>query len=183
MSATIYDDLKKVEDELVKCMKCGNCMAVCPVYLTEKREAGVARGKISLAEAVLAGKLDLADKEVEEKLFDCLVCTSCMQNCPCGVNFSAIMLALRAAIVRKKGLHPVKKMIFEALKRQNLLNSAMKVGATFQWMGLKKHPDRDAYSPRFPIGLSLKRVFPRLAPTPFRDQIAETIKGKKEIST
>jgi len=178
MTTTIYDDLDTVNDELVKCMKCGMCMAVCPVYLTEKQEAGVARGKIALAEAILKGQLDLDDKDVVEKLFDCLVCTSCMQNCPCGVKMSAIVPALRAAIVRKKGLHPVKKMIFGALKRRNLLNSAMRVGATFQWMGLKKLPDSEAYSPRFPIGLSLKRVLPGLASSPFRDQVPEVIEAR-----
>ena len=143
----------------------------------------MARGKISLAEAVLAGSLDLADTEVEEKLFDCLVCTSCMSNCPCGVNVSAIILASRAAIVRKKGLHPVKRVIFAALQRQKLLNSVIRAGAAFQWMGMKKHPSVDAYSPRFPVGLSLKRVFPRFAAKPFRDQIAENMKQEKEIKT
>jgi glycolate oxidase iron-sulfur subunit len=99
-TATLYDELGPVREELNKCMKCGNCMAVCPVYLTDKAEAGVARGKIAVAEAVLSGELDIVDPDVVAMLFNCLVCKSCMQNCPTKVNFDRIMLALRAAIVR-----------------------------------------------------------------------------------
>ncbi|HOV09909.1 MAG TPA: 4Fe-4S dicluster domain-containing protein, partial [Spirochaetota bacterium] len=29
---TYHDDLSIVRSEVDKCMKCGNCMAVCPVY-------------------------------------------------------------------------------------------------------------------------------------------------------
>ena len=73
---TIYDDLEAVRQELDKCMKCGNCMAVCPVYLTDKVESGVTRAKIAVAEAVLAGELELDDPEVYSMLFNCLVCQS-----------------------------------------------------------------------------------------------------------
>ena len=120
MKTTPYDMLEEVQDMLAKCMKCGNCMAVCPVYQTEKQEAAYARGKLSIAEAVLKGDLDLKDEDVQEKLFNCLICTSCMQTCPCGVDVCKIMLSLRAAMARETGLHPIKKMIFWALKNQPL---------------------------------------------------------------
>ena len=41
--------------EIDKCMKCGNCMAVCPVYGVDKSETAVTRSKIAIAEAVLKG--------------------------------------------------------------------------------------------------------------------------------
>ena len=59
-------------------MHCGNCMAVCPVYATDKTEAGVARGKVMVAQAVLEGELGLDEPEVVEMLFNCLVCKSCI---------------------------------------------------------------------------------------------------------
>ena len=55
---TYHDDLAIVREELDKCMKCGNCMAVCPVYGAEKKEAAVTRSKIAVAQAVLDGDLD-----------------------------------------------------------------------------------------------------------------------------
>jgi len=178
MKTTPYDKLEEVQDAIAKCMKCGNCMAVCPVYLTEKHEAAYARGKLSIAEAILKGELDLKDEDVQEKLFNCLVCTSCMQNCPCGVDVCKIMLSLRAALARETGLHPVKKIIFVALKNQPIFDKAMKAGAALQWMGLRKLPGNAGYEPRFTMGLAMKRIFPGLATAPFRDQMPELIKAE-----
>jgi ferredoxin len=67
MMTALYDTLDGVADALAKCMKCGNCMAVCPVYPTEKSEASYARGKLAIAEAVLRGDLRLDDAIVQEK--------------------------------------------------------------------------------------------------------------------
>ncbi|GAW28396.1 (Fe-S)-binding protein [Carboxydocella sp. ULO1] len=176
--ATLYDDLQQVKPELAKCMKCGNCMAVCPIYITEKTEAGVARGKITLAEALLAGDLDLQDEDLIHKLFNCLVCKSCMQNCPCGVKFDRIILALRAEIARQKGLHPLKKAIFAALKKQGLFDLGMRLGGSFQGLVFRRHPEKKAYYPRFRMGLSMKRILPALAPVPFRSQVPSRITGE-----
>ncbi len=172
---TLYDELELVRGELSKCMKCGNCMAVCPVYIADKAEAGVARGKIVLAEAVLAGEASLDDEDIVLRLFNCLVCKSCMQICPSGVNFDRIMLSLRSAIVRKRGLHPLKRLIFGALKRRKVFDAGMKVGAAVQGVVLRRCSGQNAYSPRFPIGLEMRRVSPRLCSTTFRSSAPERI--------
>ena len=67
---TYHDDLAIVQEELDKCMKCGNCMAVCPVYSADKIESAVTRSKITVAQAVLEGELELDDPAVYEMLFD-----------------------------------------------------------------------------------------------------------------
>jgi len=171
--ATLYDELELLRGELAKCMKCGNCMAVCPVYSTVKAEAGVARGKIALAESVLSGEIALDDEDVVRHLFNCLVCKSCMRNCPSGVNFDRIMFSLRAAIVRKKGVPAVKRFIFESLKRQKLFDAGMRIGAAVQGVAFRRHADRDTCSPRFPLGLELRRVLPRLSAETFRRSTPE----------
>ncbi len=168
----IYDDLKYVKDELSKCMKCGNCMAVCPIYITEKTEGGVARGKISLVEAILSESLDLNDKDTIHKLFNCLVCKSCMQNCPTKVNFDRIIFAVRAAIARQQGLHPIKRVIFEVMKKQALFDTGMRLGGRVQGLLFRRHPSKKALYPRFAMGLSLKRIIPPLQSVPFRSQVS-----------
>ncbi|MEI9974395.1 MAG: 4Fe-4S dicluster domain-containing protein [Ignavibacteriota bacterium] len=62
--ATGLEAFSNLQQELDRCMKCGFCMSVCPVYNAEKNEGGVARGKITIAEAVIAGQLELEDQEV-----------------------------------------------------------------------------------------------------------------------
>jgi glycolate oxidase iron-sulfur subunit len=58
--------MKELEDQLVSCMRCGLCQAVCPLFAETGREADVARGKLALldifikARAILAGYLGLS---------------------------------------------------------------------------------------------------------------------------
>lgn len=181
---TVYDELELVRSELDKCMKCGNCMAVCPIYGADKVEAGVARGKVAVTEAVLSGDLALDDPRVYKMLFNCLVCKSCMQNCPTKVNFDRIMLAMRAALVRKKGVFWMKKMIFGMLKNPKLFDAGMKVGAALSGIAFRDYEAKDQklVSPRAPfamiggsLGLDAEKVMPGLTVTPFRDRVSEVV--------
>ncbi|MGD0365735.1 MAG: (Fe-S)-binding protein, partial [Bryobacteraceae bacterium] len=172
----------RLQAELDKCMHCGMCMAVCPVYATEKSEAAVARGKIGIAEAVISGDLALDDQEVIDTLFNCLVCKSCMQSCPSGVQFDRIILGMRAAIVEKNGLPWLKAAIFGALKRPGVLDGAMKVGAALEGLVFRNDPQLRAISPRSPFafvgkhaGFDGNRLFPAPAAMPLRDRVPEAI--------
>jgi len=182
---TFFDDLELARKEIDRCMKCGNCMAVCPVYTSDKSEMNVARGKIAVCEAVLDGELDLDDPLVYKMIFNCLVCKSCMDNCPAEVNFDKIMLSMRAALVRKKGLFWVKKIIFGMIKNQKLFNTGMKVGSSFSGLAFRDYDsdNQRLVSPRAPfafvgrnMGLDSNRVMPGLAGKPFRDRVPDVVK-------
>jgi glycolate oxidase iron-sulfur subunit len=180
-----YDELKAIQEELDKCMHCGSCMAVCPIYKTEKVEASVARGKIGVAEAVMEGKLAIDDQEVMSMLFNCLVCKSCMQSCPTKVDFARIMLALRAAIVRKHGLPWLKQAIFSTLRHQELFDRSMKVGALLSGVAFRS-AGQQAIAPRSPFafvgkhaGFDEDRLLPALAARPLRDRVPELIQVEK----
>jgi glycolate oxidase iron-sulfur subunit len=168
----------EIQQELDRCMKCGMCMSVCPVYGAEKEEGAVARGKIGIAEAVLSGDLELEDQEVIDTLFNCLVCKSCMQACPSGVQFDRIMLDLRAAIVQKKGLPWLKTAIFAGLKSPKLMDGAMKLGALTKALVFREDPRLRAMSPRSPFailgqgtGLDHDRLLPAPAAIPLRERV------------
>lgn len=174
----IYNSLTSVTDELHKCMKCGNCQAVCPIYKETRREVGVARGKISLVEALLSGDTEFTEGLAERFLL-CTTCMACSANCPCGVRFEKIVLAARAEAVRKKGLHPVKKIAFRALKLQRLFDIGMKAGSVFQGVALKRVPDSNKGARlRFDIGLGTKKVFPNLAKKTLRSELPEIVHVK-----
>lgn len=182
---TVYDEYKLIEEEIQKCMKCGNCQAVCPVFSVEKTEAGVARGKITLADAILKGKIDIDDPDMYERVFNCLVCKSCMQNCPPQVNFDKIVLAMRSAIAKQKGLHPLKRTIFNMLfHKKRLFETGLKTGARMQSLFTKPTDSGRGRNIRFPIGfLDRKRVIPTIAKTPFRDRIDDRIVCNKPQAT
>ncbi len=177
---TYHDELEIIREELDKCMKCGNCMAVCPVYGAEKVESAVTRSKITVAQAILDGDLELDDPEVYEMAFNCLVCKSCMTNCPTKVNFDRIMLALRAALVRKNGLPWLKKMIFSTLKHPKLFDAGMRIGAAMQPLAFR---GGKAISPRAPfalaggeLGFDAERKLPGLTVKPLRERVPEVVR-------
>ncbi len=120
------------EKELLKCIRCGNCMSKCPVYKVELKESSVARGKIILARGYLSGKFG-EDSGFLKIVYNCLVCKSCTTVCPSGVEFDKIILGLRATLAKEKGLPFVKKLIFSVLKKPGLLGSGV-------WLASKLQP-------------------------------------------
>nr|WP_320131037.1 (Fe-S)-binding protein [uncultured Holophaga sp.] len=179
---TYHDELAIVRSELDKCMKCGNCMAVCPVYGADRVESAVTRSRIAVAEAILAGELELSDPEVHTMLFNCLVCKSCMSNCPTKVSFDRIILALRAALVRENGLPWVKQLIFSSLKHPRLLGAGLKVGAAMQGLAFRSAKEGRSISPRTPfallgapLGFDRDRKIPSISGKSLRDQLPDGI--------
>ena len=177
---SVYDSLDSITEELRKCMKCGNCQAVCPIYKESRQEVGAARGKISLLEFFLSGEIEMT-KGLSERLSLCTTCNACSNNCPCGVRFDKIILAARAEAVRKKGQHPVKTIAFTALKMQRMFDFGMKTGSIFQAIALKNIPNRHSKLARMrvDIGIGKAKVFPMLPKKTLRSEFLEVITVKK----
>ena len=74
------------------CAKCGNCMAVCPVYLVTKNEAMTAKGKIALAKKLLDGKA--VTKEEAANAFMCMRCKACEDICQTNLELMLLWDAL-----------------------------------------------------------------------------------------
>lgn len=171
---SIYDSLDFARTEVVKCMSCGNCQEVCPVYLEEKMEGAVARGKIKLVDALLKGKLDYSEG-LAKKLDLCLTCKACNAKCPCGVQVDKIILTARAALVNKRGLHPLKKVIFSTMAHQSFFDLGLRAGSLSQGVFFKRHAHLAGFTPRFPMGLDKRRLIPPLAKQPFRSRVHEVV--------
>ena len=122
--------LRDIDDALANCMKCGNCQAVCPIYRETRREHSVARGKISLMQAILNGKLPISGA-FDSVMAHCLNCKSCAAACPCGVPADELILRGRDAAIKVRGLHPIKKNVFRLLRNRQLFDFALKMGGTF----------------------------------------------------
>jgi len=137
----LSDMLLELDDMLVSCMRCGFCMAVCPVFGVTMQEADVTRGKISLLEN-LARHMINDPEAVNEKLNRCLLCGSCQIACPSGVKVMDIFLRARSIVTGYMGLSPVKKLIFRSLLvRPGLFDSLIGMSAMFQGLFLKKTSD------------------------------------------
>jgi len=89
----------RVED-LVRCMKCGNCQETCPVFVVTGKESRVARGRIRLLKAVINDEIEITDG-VQESVLTCLQCDACRITCPPGVPVHELLLAAKAAMLKK----------------------------------------------------------------------------------
>lgn len=166
--------LRQIDDQLVACMRCGMCQAVCPLYAETGLEGHVARGKIALLEG-LADEIIKDPAGVKERLDACLLCGSCQANCPSGVKALDIFLKARAFLTGYYGLPPVKRAIFRGLlQNPRLFDSVLGIASKFQ--GLFTRPVNDM------IGSSCARVFSDLiggrhfaplAARPFHDAASE----------
>ncbi len=156
--------LKELDEQLVNCMRCGMCQAVCPVFAETGREADVARGKLALLDGLSAEILN-DPKGVKERLDKCLLCGSCQANCPSGVKVLDIFLKARAILTGYFGLSPAKQAIFrQLLARPELFNTLMGLGAKVQGVFAKPVSDVLGTScARFQAPLIADRHFPRLA--------------------
>ncbi|MGQ9669350.1 MAG: (Fe-S)-binding protein [Desulfosoma sp.] len=124
--------VRELEDQMVVCMRCGMCQAVCPLYAETGREADVARGKLALLEG-LSKEMFRDPRGVSERLHRCLLCGSCAANCPSGVKVLDIFLKARAILAGYMGLSPVKKLILRGmLANPAFFDKVTEWGAKFQ---------------------------------------------------
>jgi glycolate oxidase iron-sulfur subunit len=164
--------MKDLEDQLVACMRCGLCQAVCPLFAETGREADVARGKLALLDG-LAQEILKNPKGVQDHLNHCLLCGSCAANCPSGVKALDIFIKARAILAGYMGLPPLKKAIFRGvLSKPDWFNRIMAWGAKFQGIFVKPVDDLLGSScARFMSPLLADRHFKPLASVPWHRQI------------
>ena len=173
--------LPQVLEAARQCVKCGNCMAQCPVYLETLEEPLVARGKLGLIEAIGEEESEFT-KRFNTILSQCLLCGTCSENCPNGVRADEIIREARSLLVKEKGLSLPKKAIFKyLLDSKHLMPLLLKGGASFQHLLLKKIPEESGLRLRFPVPvLDQRRFIPPLAADPFLDLRSGWVRAEKE---
>jgi len=173
--------LPQVLEEARQCVKCGNCMAQCPVYLETLEEPFVARGKLGLIEAVGEGDSEF-NKRFSKILSLCLLCGTCAENCPNGIQADEIIRQARSLFVEERGLSLPQKAIFRyLLDSEQLMPLLLKGGASLQHLFLKKIPEESGLRLRFPVPvLDQHRFIPPLATDSFLDLHSGWVRAEKE---
>lgn len=159
--------IRELEEQLVVCMRCGMCQAVCPIYAETGREADVARGKLALLDG-LGRELFKDPQGVDERLRRCLLCGACAANCPSGVKVLEVFLKARAILTGYRGLHPAKKVIFRGLlAHPKFFDSLLEWGARVQGIFVKPADDLLGTSCGRLLSPLKERHFKALAAVPF----------------
>jgi glycolate oxidase iron-sulfur subunit len=168
------ENLAKLQDKVLQCMKCGFCMYFCPIYREIRVEPMVARGRNVLATELLEGAL-FDWKHLEERYSKCLTCNRCAQFCPAKVEVATITLAARGDIVANKGLPFIERMVFaHLLKRRRLFGRALKLASRLQRL-LPGTRGKIRHLPVFLSALGKGRQIPEIARRFLRDELPKVI--------
>jgi len=91
---------KKWEGELNKCIRCGYCYELCPLFKSNNWESDTPRGKLLLIHGMITGQIE-PNQEMVDKIFQCFYCKNCSDNCSAGVPVTEILTDARADLIEK----------------------------------------------------------------------------------
>jgi glycolate oxidase iron-sulfur subunit len=100
-------------DEVKECSKCGICRSACPIFQELNNEVMSPRGRISLIEAMLEGKLSNSIRFIDT-VRTCIRCTRCSGVCPSGVRVENIVQSARELIAENIVLPESVREIFKS---------------------------------------------------------------------
>ncbi|HUK99314.1 MAG TPA: (Fe-S)-binding protein [Nitrospirota bacterium] len=163
------------QQQIVKCIRCGTCRSVCPVFQVSDNENSTARGKVKLIESVTEGKLELT-RELQKRMSKCLLCKACVVGCPSGVKTDVLFMSARRALAEKNGIPIIKRLAFTGLTYRKVFSLGLRLGALFQNFVFKNSPDGNGKRPRIPLpaaGLNERRLIPPLAKEPLRSRVPQ----------
>ena len=115
---------ENTRENIYHCIKCGLCIAHCPVYKEVLLEEATPRGKVQLSRYLSEGSLELSE-DVKEAFFStCLLCGSCVANCPSGVHGDHLFSGVRWRAAQRYGIDWKKKMMFQLLASKWMMSTS-----------------------------------------------------------
>ncbi|MGR6835817.1 (Fe-S)-binding protein [Syntrophomonas erecta] len=132
-----FKKIPPVRDQIMKCVRCGKCRSVCPVFEEIRNETAAPRGQVFMVQMLRDGKVKPENK-VNERLTNCLLCETCSANCPSGIDVHELNAAARAYIYEQNP-STTKELVFDTLwTRPGLLRTSTRLMWGAQKTGLQK---------------------------------------------
>ncbi len=171
-----YKILQNYSNEISRCIKCGACRAVCPTFKELLDESMVARGRISLAKAVIENRLELTSG-FDNRISTCIDCKACVANCPNGVKVDDVILASKAQIAKNRGIGSIENFIAKQVVRRGwpMAYILKAVGMISKRIYEPLEPDSILSSLLPFIANKKKRFIPDLTESPFLSRYPEII--------
>ncbi len=173
--------LAELSEEIDRCVRCGTCRSVCPIFKVIGREGASTRGKMTLIQSRLNGKTGLTETYLRA-VKDCTLCGACESNCPNDVKTTAIIAAARAEVVKESGVPFAASLMFKNLLGTNrFVEAAFKLATRFQGVVFRGAEAESGLLSRFNLPFVGKgRLMPQIARTFFLDMPqVRAISGEK----
>lgn len=168
---------KDFQDAL-RCIRCGACFNVCPVY---RQIGGHAYGSVYSGPigAVITPLLNNDLKDWGELLYASSLCAACSEACPVKIPLHELLVKLRYRRFQAGYTPKLEHMAFKAFQQffgyPRRYRFAMKSGYYFQRPLMRGNHLEGGPSPL--SGWTNSRYFPALAQQPFRERWEELQKG------
>lgn len=131
-----FQKLPPVKEQIMKCVRCGKCRSVCPVFEQIRNETAAPRGHVFMVGMLRDGIVE-PKQEVYEKLGNCLLCETCSVNCPSGIDIHELNAAARSYIYDKNP-SAGKELVFDTMwTRPGFLRTTTMLMGGVQKLGLQ----------------------------------------------
>ncbi len=132
----LLQQVPAVKDLLRKCVRCGKCRSVCPIFKEIKTESAAPRAHVFLTQLLRDGELEPA-ADVAERTSRCLLCKSCSKDCPSGIPVDQMVVAMRHHLSDYNTDSAKKFMLNHMFKDRKTLGRARLLLQSYQATGLK----------------------------------------------
>ncbi len=154
--------------DALRCIKCGACANVCPVYQTV---GGHVFGHIYIsAIGIILTAFFHGLDNAAELVRACIGCRSCVTVCPSGIDLESIILHLREVLGEKEGIGAGKTVVFKRIMRNRALFHTMIRAASLLQKPVTRGERTIRHLPLFFSGLTEWRSLPAIADEALRDQ-------------
>lgn len=144
--------------ELEKCVRCGQCRAVCPVFFATLRETDVARGRLFAIDAFDSSPT----KPYLDTLARCLLCGACEAKCQSGVPVPDLVRHARS----HHSVSLIKRLVFDlVLASPDNLRRAKRAAHGLSAIFYKRLPENSGLRFRLGVFGPLDRKIPAIPKT------------------
>jgi glycolate oxidase iron-sulfur subunit len=179
-----FKNLPPVKEQLMKCVRCGKCRSVCPVFAESGIETTAPRGHVFMVQMLRDGQVQ-ASPEVYDRLGQCLLCETCSVNCPSGIDVHELNAAARSYIYEQNP-NAGKELLFETLwTKPALLRSSARLMSAAQKVGLQGLARKTGLTKVLPGDLKeAEQMLDNIPSRPARSLLPEVnpARGKKQYT-
>ncbi|MDH4205843.1 MAG: LUD domain-containing protein [Desulfobacteraceae bacterium] len=154
--------------EVLRCIRCGACANVCPVY---SKVGGHKYGHVYIGAIGLILTLFYHGKENDRAIVkNCINCQACKEVCPVDIDLPHLIKKTYRAVLDQDGKTPVKNVLLSKVMKNRKLFHFILRNAYLAQKPLAKKKTMIRHLPHFFEKEHGFRSLPLIAKTPFRDQ-------------